>query len=256
MRLLPTRLVAPLLALAPLGAHAQPAAFRQLLDDHWQWTLRERPVLATTLGVHAYDRALGDLTVAAMDRRAREAAGFLARLDAVDTTGLAAEERVTRAILRRELAEAVEGNRFGQRTVLLTTYSAWHTGFASLPDGHPFRDLADYEAYLARLAAFPRYNRGALETTRTSLAGGFAQPCAPLAGYEGVMTGVTAPAPERSRFMEPFARRPPFMAEGEWTALRARALATVRDSVYPAYRALVDFWRAEYAPRCRAVAGV
>ena len=250
------RILAPLLSLAPLAAHAQAAAFHQLLDAHWQWTLRERPVLATTLGVRAYDRELGDLTVAAMDRRAREAAGFLARLDALDTTSLAAGDRVTRAILRRELAESVEGNRFGQRTVLLTTYSAWHTGFASLPDGHPFRDRADYEAYVARLAAFPRYNRGAIETTRTSLAGGFAQPCGPLAGYESVMSGVTAPEPERSRFMEPFTRRPPFMTESDWTALRARALATVRDSVYPAYRALVAFWRAEYAPRCRAVAGV
>lgn len=258
------RLLALCLAVASAGmlpaqrtpARAPDAAFQRLLDDHWRWTLRERPVLATTLGVRAHDRELGDVSLAAMDRRAREAAGFLARLDGLDTTRLAPEERVTRAILRRELAETVEGNRHGQRTVLLTTYSSWHTGFASLPDGHPFRDRADYEAYVARLAAFPRYNRGALETTRASLAGGFAQPCAPLASYEGTMSGAIAPEPDRSRFMEPFARRPPFVAESEWTTLRARALAVVRDSVYPAYRGLVDFWRREYAPRCRAVAGI
>src|SRR5258705_1457154 len=74
------------------------SAFTQLLDDHWQWTLRERPILATTLGDHRYDRELGDLSIAAMDRRAREAARFLARADSIDTTRLSPPERVTRAI--------------------------------------------------------------------------------------------------------------------------------------------------------------
>jgi uncharacterized protein (DUF885 family) len=260
MRIRPTRLTLVALALALLSPvtalRAQRAAFHKLLDDHWQWSLRESPVLATTLGEHRYDRELGDLSLAAMDRRAREAAAFLARADAIDTTRLTPVERVTRAILRRDLAESVEGNRFGQRTVLFTTYSGWHTGFADLADDHPFRDRADYDAYVARLAAFPRYNRGAMETTRAAVAGGFAQPCAPFVGYERTIAGVMDSMPEQSRFMQPFVRRPPYIAEADWKALRAQALATVRDSVYPAYVALLDFYRTDYAPRCRPVAGI
>jgi uncharacterized protein (DUF885 family) len=260
------RLAAPVvLALAlttpPVGAQRTSAAsarpaLRRLLDDHWQWSLRENPVLATTLGEHRYDRQLGDLSLAAMDRRARESAAFLARADAIDTTGLVPAERVTRAILRRDLAETIEGNRFGQRAVLFTTYYGWHSGFADLGVNHPFRDRTDYEAYVARLAVFPRYNRGAIETTRAALAGGFAQPCAPFAGYERTISGVMDSVPDRSRFLEPFARRPSFIAESDWGALRARAVAAVRDSVYPAYAALLDFYRTEYAPRCRATSGI
>ena len=234
----------------------QRSAFDRLLDDHWQWTLRERPILATTLGDHRYDRELGDLSLAAMDRRAREAAAFLARADAIDTTRLAPAQRVTRAILRRSLAESVEGNRFGQRTVLFTTYYGWHTGFADIGSDHPFRNRADYEAYVARLAAFPRQNRGAIATTRAALAGGFAQACAPLVGYERTMSGVMDSTPDRSRFMEPFARRPSYIPETDWTTLRARAVAAVRDSVYPAYASLLAFYRTDYAPHCRAVAGI
>jgi uncharacterized protein (DUF885 family) len=249
-----------MLAAPMLGAqHATPrasSAFQQLLDDHWQWTLRERPVLATTLGDHRYDRELGDLSIAAMDRRARESAKFLARADAIDTMRLSSSERVSRAILRRELAETVKGNQFGQRTVLFTTYYGWHTGFADIGTDHPFRDRADYEAYVARLAAFPHQNRGAMETTRAALAGGFAQPCAPLVGYERTISGVMDSTPDKSRFLEPFAQRPPYIPESEWTALRARAVAAVRDSVYPAYSALLAFYRTEYAPRCRAAAGI
>lgn len=154
---------------------------------------------------------------------------------------LTPDARITRAILRRDLAERVEGNRFGQRAVLFTTYYGWHTGFADILVNHPFRDRAHYDAYVARLAAFPRYNRGAIETTRTALASGFAQPCTPLVGYERTISGVMDSAPDRSRFLEPFARRPAFIADSAWSALRARAVAAVRDSVDPAYRALLDF---------------
>ncbi len=258
-------------ALALLLLHLAPAAlaqresrdvlpaaspFQQLLADHWQWHLSQNPVLATTLGERRYDRELGDLTLATMDRRAREAAAFLARTDALDTTRLTPTERVTRAILRRDLRETIEGNRYGQRAVLFTTYHGWHTGFADLGVNHPFRDRSDYEAYVARLGAFPRYNRGAMETTRAALEGGFAQPCAPLVGYERTIAGVTDSAPEQSRFMEPFRRRPANISESGWAALRTRAASAVRDSVYPAYRALLDFYRTDYAPRCRQVAGI
>jgi uncharacterized protein (DUF885 family) len=238
------------------GAPKGRETLQRVLDDHWRWYLAEHPVLATRLGVRAHERTLGDLTLAAMDRRARAAEAFVARLDRLDSSRLAPGERVTRAVVRRTLAEQVEGNRFGQRAVLFTTYYGWHTGFADLGDQHPFRDRADWEAYVARLADFPRYNRGALETTRAAIAGGFAQPCAPMAGYERTIAGAVASPPDSSRWMQPFRRRPPYLAEAEFAGLRARALAAVRDSVYPAYAALLAFYRTEYAPRCRQVAGI
>ena len=243
---------------APLaGQRPDSTAYGRLLDDHWRWVLAGNPTLATTLGVRTWDRELGDLTLAYMDRRAREAEAFLARLERLDTLRLTPAQRVTRAILERALRGQTEGNRFGQRAVLFTTYHGWHTGFADIGDDHPFRDRADYEAYVARLGAFPAYNRGAIATTRVALAQGFAQPCAPLAGYERTIAGVIEPAADSSRFMEPFARpRPSFFTDAEWQAMRARALAAVRDSVYPAYRDLLAFYGSDYAPKCRAVAGV
>lgn len=242
---------------APARARAAGAALRRVLDAHWTWYLADHPVLATRLEAGRATRTLGDLTLAAMDRRAAEAAAFVARLDRLDTLALAPEDRVTRLVLRRTLAEQVEGNRFGQRAVLFTTYYGWHTGFADLGEQHPLRTRDDYEAYVARLADYPRYNRGALATTRAALAGGHAQPCGPLAGYDATIAGAIAPAPEASRWMTPFTRRrPSFLSDAEWAALRDRALGAVRDSVYPAYREWLAVYRAEYAPRCRTVDGV
>ena len=254
-------LLATLVVAAPARAQqrataSSASAFDRLLAEHWRWYLAGNPVLATTLGVRSHDRELGDLTLATMDRRAREAQAFAARLARIDTTRLTRQQRVTRAVLRRALLAQAEGNRFGHRAVLFTTYYGWHTGFADIGEDHPFREPADYEAYVARLAAFPAYNRGAIATARAALEQGHAQPCAPLAGYERTIAGVLEPAPDTSRFLVPFARRPAFYSDGEWRAIRQRALAAVRDSVYPAYRELLAFYRAEYAPRCRQAASV
>lgn len=238
------------------GTRREDGGFARFLDDHWRWTLRSSPVLATTLGVRAHDRELGDLTIAAMDRRAREAAAFLERAERLDTARLAPGERVTLAIVAHDLRTKVEGNRFGQRAVLFTTYAGWHTGFADLGVRHPFRELADYEAYVARLEAYPAYNRGGIATTRVALAGGHAQPCAPFAGYEKTIAGAVAGEPAASRWMEPFSRRPGAVDERRWGRLRERAERAVRDSVFPAYAGLLAFYRTEYAPKCRRDAGV
>ena len=102
------------------------------------------------------------------------------RLDRIDPKALSAADRTNRAILRRQLAEQVEGNRFGQRAVTFTTYSSWFQNIAGLGEDLPFQTKADYESYLTRLAAYPAYNDAQIEVTRRGLREGCAQPCAPL----------------------------------------------------------------------------
>ena len=89
--------LAAALALAVFAApvRAAPADdFHRLMDEHYAWLLRESPTYATSLGVHDYDRQIEDLSLAAADRRTREAAAFLARLDAIPA---AASPRASRA---------------------------------------------------------------------------------------------------------------------------------------------------------------
>src|ERR1700684_248222 len=104
---------------APAGG-APADDFRRLLADHYQWLLRENPVQATALGVRTYDDRLPDPSLAAGDRSAAEAAAFLARLNAIPAAALSPEDRTNRAILKRALEGAVEGNRYPQRAMLFT----------------------------------------------------------------------------------------------------------------------------------------
>lgn len=239
-----------LLASAPLSA-APPDDFHKLLADHYQWLLRDNPVQATALGVRTYDDRLDDPTLAADDRRAAEAAAFLARLEAIPPASLSPEDRTNRAILRRALENVVEGNRYPQRTMLFTTYSGWHQNFADLPNNVPLRTKADFDSYLARLAAYPKLNDAALAVTAEAVKGGYVLPCSVLGGYDKTISGVISEDPTKSRFYEPFTRpRPATITEAAWTAMQARARQLITGVLNPAYAKHLAFYRTTYLPHC------
>ena len=238
--------------LAAALAMAAPAGdFAQLLEDHYAWLLRESPVQATALGVREHDARIDDYSPAARDRRVEEARAFLARLNAIPATGLSAADRTNRAILKRMLEEQIEANRYGQRTMLFTTYYGWHQGFAGMASGLPFRTKADFESYLTRLEQYPRLNDQALAVTAEAVRGGYVLPCSVLGNYEKGIAGVIAEDPAKSRFYEPFAgERPVDVGAAEWTQMQARARRVVTAVLNPAYAKHAAFYRSEYAPRC------
>ena len=61
---------------------------KALTDDYWAFVMRENPTFASQLGIRDYDDKLGDISLAAEDRRASAAAAYLARLDAIPDAGL------------------------------------------------------------------------------------------------------------------------------------------------------------------------
>ena len=230
---------------------------KKVIDDHWAWYLSVNPMQATDLGVRDYDMRLSDPSLAQADREAKAALGFVARLDAINPAALTPADRVNRASLRRMLAEQVEGNGFGQRAVTFTTYYGWHTGFAGYPESAPFATRRDYDSYLARLAAYPAYNAAQVAVTRKGLGDGYAQPCAPLQGFETSIATHVVDAPEKSVFWAPFAKpRPAFIREAEWSAMQDRARSLIEVGIVAAYRDFLAFYTNDYAPKCRAEVGV
>jgi uncharacterized protein (DUF885 family) len=171
---------------------------KAVIDAHWAWVMINSPEYASSLGEHGGDGKLSDISLAAADRAAKDAQGFRARLAAVPDAGLSETERTDKAILTRMLSEQIEGNKFGARMMLFSTYAGWHQNFVGLADNSPFNTAADYESYLKRLRGYPALNAEALKITRAAVAGGFVQPCVVLTGFEGSITGVIAPKVEGS----------------------------------------------------------
>jgi uncharacterized protein (DUF885 family) len=252
------------LALAPVAlALAAPAMatpsqdLAALLDEHWQWSLAQSPTLATSVGDHRYDDRLADPSLRAADARAADEARFLARLDAIPEAGLSETGKANRLILRRLLQEDIEGNGFGQRVILFTSYYSPWQGIASLGEDTAFTGTADYQNYLKRLARFPAVNETLLAITRQAVAQRYVQPCATLGGLAQSIRGIIPQDGTKSRLYAPFARtRPATIDEADWRALQAQARALITDQLAPAFARAADFMVKDYIPHCARAVGV
>jgi uncharacterized protein (DUF885 family) len=255
---IPMRALLPACALfLATPAIAAPADdLKAVIADHWALFLKSNPVFATTLGVRDYDDRINEVGLAAQDRDAAAASALLQRLNAIPEAALSPAEITNKGVLARLLAEQVDANRFGQRTMLFSTYDGWHQSFVNMADSLPFYTRADYQSYLARLALYPKLNADALAVSRQALKQGYVQPCAALGGFENTITGAVAGKPGETRFFAPFTRtRPADVTEPEWQAMKSRAAAIITDVLAPEYQKFNAFYMNEYKPRCRKTIG-
>ena len=228
-----------------------------LVDNVWATTLKEAPVYASALGVNDYALELGDYTLAAQDRRADDAAKFLARLDAIPANALSEASKVEAGILRRSLVSAIEGNRFGQRTINFTTYSSWHQQLASMSRNLPFKTKSDFESYNARLTQYGRVNDENIAVANVAIKGKFTQPCETLTGFEGTVRGLITSDIRQSRFYGPYAaKRPEGISESDFATLAAKAEATISTVIHPALAKQLAWYTASYKPACAKAPGV
>src|ERR1700749_1956897 len=74
-------------AAPPQGLEARRAALNPLLDEQWQYTLKTNPEFASMLGDKRYNDQLTDFSLAATERDLDHQRDFLARFEAIDTSG-------------------------------------------------------------------------------------------------------------------------------------------------------------------------
>lgn len=249
-------IAAALLASAVPAFAGPPEDLKALTDEYWAFVMRENPTFASALGIRDYDDKLPDISLAAEDRRIAAAGAYLARLDSIPDTGLSAADRINKAILKRGLAESIEGNRFGQRMMLFSNRGGWHQQLAGLADGLSFKTRLDYDNYLKRLAAYPVLNDEALKISTRAMNEGYVLPCASLDGFEETVSGVIPTDPTRSRLYQPFAaERPATVTAAEWSALQARARTLIDGDLRRAYAKHLAWYSGQYKSKCATAIG-
>ena len=73
-----------LLALSSAARADADEQFQALLDENWEWNLKEFPMLATSVGDRRYNDRWTDQGLDAYERRQREQRDFLSRLYGID----------------------------------------------------------------------------------------------------------------------------------------------------------------------------
>ena len=240
-------------------ANAQPASkevFDALVDEMWEFSLKEYPLNATSYGDHRFNDRLRQLSLADCERRIEAVKGFIGRLKEIDREQLSESDRINYDILLRIKAEEVTEYEFGDHLMPITQRHGFHITFPELPKDVPLDSLEDYENYLSRLRAFGDFADGHIELMREGIARERSLPAVAMEGWETSVDTHIVDQPQQSLLYEPFLEFPVGVSEKEHQRLREAAVAAISESIVPTYERFRKFMTEEYVPAMRDSVGI
>ena len=255
MRRVTTLFLAVLSLAAAARAADEADRLRALFDREWELRLEEDPLFATSVGRHEWNDRLPTMAIEDVVRRHLIWGGLSDQLEAIDPQALGDSDRVNAEILRRQLEDRMLDYRFGGFRMPINADSGFHTYLARLPRQVPLRTVADYERYIARLNAMPRYFDQQISLMRGGISLGITVPRVTLEGYETTIASHVVDDVEQSVFWQPFASLPASVPAAEHARLRQAGADAVRDGAVSAYASFLRFWRDEYLPAARTTLG-
>jgi uncharacterized protein (DUF885 family) len=237
-----------------LAASTEVTRLHALFDRNWETRLKESPLFATSVGRHEYDDRMPSVTMADLERRQAQRKATLASLAKIDRSKLPQAEQVNYDIFKRQIDESIESFDFGDYEMPINADSGFHSGFSRLPKEMPLATVKDYENYISRLKAWPRYVREQIALMRLGLKSGMTVPRATLEGYDNSIVAHVVDDPTKSVFWEPFIKFPAAVASDQ-ERLRSEGRDAIMNGAVVGYREFLDFFRNEYLPGARTTIG-
>jgi uncharacterized protein (DUF885 family) len=254
--LMRTLLAVALLISTPALADER-ARLHTLLDEDWEWQMREFPTFATEVGDSRYDDRWEDLSPASIERRKAHQRDMAKRIEGIDRAKLPADEQLTWDLFRRDARLAVEGQRFPREYLQINQMGGVHDELAQLAEMVPRRNVADLEHFLTRIETYPKLVEQATALLRTGLQKGITPPRVTLREVGKLIGNQIVADPVKSPvYEEAFAHLPASIPAADQARLQARAKQALTERVIPALRQLQKFVVEEYEPKARTTLGL
>src|SRR5215469_9739878 len=106
--------------------NARRKQLNDLLAEQWEYNLRTNPEFASILGDKRYNDRLSDASYEFIQKDLAETRKFLARFEAIDTSGFPDQETLNKTIMVRNLKEQLEGDRFKEWEMPVSQFSGLH----------------------------------------------------------------------------------------------------------------------------------
>jgi uncharacterized protein (DUF885 family) len=226
-----------------------------LVDEQWEYSLRTSPENASILGDKRYNDKVSDYSLAATRCDNEENKKFLARLEAIDTTGFPAQEIINKALMQRNLRDGIESVSLKEYEMPVNQMGGIHLFTAQLPTLITFVTVKDYDDFINRLNKFPKQIDDTIAVMKMGIRDKLMPPKFLLEAVAGQAGGIAESEPESSPFASPLKHYPDSMPEADRTRVHDAMIEAIRDAVLPAYRKFAKFVAEEYAPKGRTEVG-
>src|ERR1700680_711568 len=150
-----------LLAMGTIGLPARTAdtanlevrrkELNQLIADEWEYEMRESPEYATGVGDYRYNDKWSDASLGYVPQERAALQNWLARFEAVDTTGFPEQEKLSQIVMVRNLKERVDAIDLKLYLMPVDQFNGVQLFLANFVNYIPFHTTKQYGAYLARV---------------------------------------------------------------------------------------------------------
>jgi prolyl oligopeptidase len=229
--------------------------FQALLDEHWQWTLQNNPVMASQIGDRRFNQEWQDNSLDAIEQRQQETREFLRRTYAIDRDGLSAEDQLNHELFRRQLQNAADEFQFDGHLMPFNQRG----GVQDLDNTTRNLRLVtveDYDDWLARLGKIDVVIDQTIELAERGRKSGMMRPRIIMERLPDQIAVQVVEFPADSPFFEPFANLPDSFSAADRERLRSDATEVIEKTVLPAYRKLDRYFKEKYLPATPASIGL
>ena len=258
MRLQHTLLFLALVSSALLFAqNSKPVAERvaaqdALFEEQYESDLRNFPERATAFGDYRYNDKLADYSLDAIFQRNKTNHEFLARLEAIPTTGFTDQDQLSHDLLARVLQLRIADFDLKEYEMPVNQQNGIHTGLADLPLSVPFDSVKHYEDYVSRLHQIPRVLNQTTEVMRAGMKDKLMPVRFLLEKLPVQCDGII----EADPFLQPTKKFPASISADDQKRLTREITDAINSDVIPAYKTFAAFLRNEYAPQGRTALSV
>ena len=229
--------------------------FLKLLDDEWNYEVKQNPVYATSLGIKGFENKWTDMSLEAIKKRQDHHYSLLKELSKIDIDSLNLENQLNYRLFIQLQKNSIDLMPFNQH---LMPFS--HRGGIQLMHEQSerlrFEKKEDFEDWIIRLSNLDIYIDQIINLAKIGMSKGYTKPRVLMERVGRQISLQTNADISNHPFYKLFNELPDFLSKEEKEELKVKARKVINNEIIPSYQKLYKFFMEEYLPSCRESVGI
>lgn len=231
-------------------------ALNLLLQEQWEYTLKNNPETATALGDLRYNDRWTEVSKNQIEKDKKTTQNFLKRFEAIDNTGFSATDQLNKDLMINRLKDSLKYYDLKLYEMPFNQMWGLHLQFPGFISSIPFNNAKQYQDYIARLKQIPLILDQGIQLAKQGQKDGLMPPKYLLEKVAKQVDSIATPAGKDSVFASPLKQFPKNISKAEQERLSREILQAIDQNVRPAYQKLGTFIRKDYLPYGRPHEGI
>lgn len=255
-----------LAAVAQKNSFGSSQKLTSIVENYWKDFTRLNPLFATQNGINDYNDQLEiPISQSYITQSISFNKKFLVLIKSLDKKTLDDKDLLAAELLKYIVERDIEGLTLGlynlshiDRPVDQFVFS-FPTRFATMASGAgaiPFRTTRDYENFIQRMQAFPKWVDAAIDNMNRGIRNGNVSPKAAMLKVPAQLKTLFESNAESSIFYKPVTTMPDSFTASDKQSLQAKYVTAINDFIKPAYKSLHDYFINTYIPKSRSTTGL